>query len=114
MSADIHSYQERDCLVVRLSGRFVEAQYHLHFREAVEEALSGGQKSFVIDLENLEYLNSSGINAFVRVITSLNSHGARVVFTRVPKRINELLNVIKLNALLTIYPSLEEGLQSLN
>lgn len=114
MSAEIRSYEQSHCRVIHLSGRFVEAENHNDFKQSIDEALASGQKGFVIDMQGLEYLNSSGINAIVRGITALNTHGARVVFTRVPDRINDLLNVIKLNALLTIYPSLEEGLQSLN
>ncbi len=114
MSAEIHSYEEQDCRVIKLSGRFVEVENHNDFRANIQDALRNGKKDFVIDLKGLEYLNSSGINAIVRGIAAMNESGARVVFTRVPDRITELLNVIKLNALLTIYPSIEEGLQSLN
>lgn len=114
MNAQLETYRKDHCMICQLSGRFVEANDHDAFFDWFTKSVADGHKKFVIDFNQLEYMNSSGVNQLVKVIKLLNEAKASLVFTRVPERIDQLLNIIKLNALLTIHTSLEEGIQSLN
>lgn len=114
MNAQLDTYEKNRCQICGLSGRFVEASDHEAFVNWFTQSVAAGNKKFVIDFHELEYMNSSGVNQLVKVIKLLNEANASLVFTRVPERIDQLLNIIKLNALLTIHTSLEEGIQSLN
>lgn len=108
------SFDREECAVFQLSGRFVEDDDHRDLLDRVALAADNGRERFVFDLANLSYINSSGINVIVKIVKQLNDKRARLVFTSVPEKINELLTIMKLNAVLAIQPSLEEGIQSLN
>jgi anti-anti-sigma factor len=101
------------CLI-NLSGRFVEDESDLALIEQVETQCALGQSRFIIDLSALSYMNSTGINLLVKCIKRLNDRQAKLVFTAVPEHILELLNIIQLNSIIHISPSIEEGIQTLN
>jgi anti-sigma B factor antagonist len=101
------------CLI-RLSGRFVEDESDVALIEQVETQCALGQTRFIIDLSGLNYMNSTGINLLVKCIKRLNERNAQLVFTAAPNHIVELLGIIKLNSIIHISPSLEEGIQTLN
>ncbi len=114
MSKDIEAFEKGDCMVYRVTGRFVEDESHQALLRQVEHATERDFKKFLVDLEGLEYVNSSGINLLVKMVKHLNQHKAQLVFTSVPDKVRELLTIIKLNAVLDIHPSMDDGIQSLN
>ncbi len=114
MSSQFETYQERTCQVIKLQGRFVEDDEHAEFLTNIQTLSEKGSSKFVIDLKELNYINSSGINLLVKLVKYLNERDGKIVFTSVPENINELLTIIGLNAVFTIQPSINEGLQYLN
>lgn len=114
MSEQFEMYTESTCAVFKLKGRFVEDESHKDFFNEIKEACENGNKKFIIDLTELTYINSSGINLLVKLVKYLNAEEGKIVFTGVPDNINELLTIIGLNAVFAIEPSIKEGLQQLN
>lgn len=114
MSDQFEMYTESTCSVFKLKGRFVEDDSHKEFFNEIKDACEAGNKKFIIDLTELTYINSSGINLLVKLVKYLNAEEGQIVFTGVPENINELLTIIGLNAVFAIEPSIEEGLQQLN
>lgn len=101
------------CLI-ELSGRFIEDASDVMLVEQIDGQCKQGKAHFIIDLSALTYMNSTGINLLVKCIKRLNDCQARVVFTSAPDHILELLNIIQLNSIIHISPSIEEGIQNLN
>ncbi|MFT4879743.1 MAG: anti-anti-sigma factor [Flavobacteriales bacterium] len=114
MSSQFETYPERTCQVIKLQGRFVEDEEHAGFLKNIQDLCDAGESKFVIDLKELKYINSSGINLLVKLVKYLNGKEGKIVFTSVPEKINELLTIIGLNAVFAIQPSINEGLQYLN
>ena len=114
MSSQFETYPERTCQVIKLQGRFVEDEEHTGFLKNIKDLCDAGESKFVIDLKELKYINSSGINLLVKLVKYLNGKEGKIVFTSVPENINELLTIIGLNAVFAIQPSINEGLQYLN
>lgn len=100
--------------VISLTGRFIDLSDDPDFHELIDKELQDGNSFFIIDLGSLTHMNSNGINAIVKAVKRINEAKGRVVFTQVPDHINELLSIIKLNAILEIAPSVEDGIQRLN
>lgn len=103
-----------NCMVLEVRGMLIENDNYEDLRLFVDQSIREGQRKFVIDLGNLRLINSSGINLLVGIIKRINEHDGQVVFTRVPDKVTELLNIIRLNAMLSLKNSIDEGIQSLN
>jgi anti-anti-sigma factor len=113
MSLTVDTSTETGCCIFRLAGRFIETTNDSSLIDAAESACTDGCRKFVVDLSALTHMNSSGINLLVKTIKRINHDEGRVIFAAVPPNINELLGVIKLNAVLEIKPSVEDGINAL-
>ncbi len=102
-----------DCHLIELSGRFIENETDRSVHEEAVKLTRSGCKHFLVDLGALTHINSVGINMLVKMVKLINHNQGRVVFINVPQHIIELLTIIKLNAILEIAPSLQEGLNTL-
>lgn len=107
------SYLRNRLKVIHLKGKFIEHETAGNLLAELQSDVSNKTTAFVIDLKDLQYVNSVGISSIVKLIHMVNLHNGRLVFSNVPERIKELLELIKLNSVLSICDSEEDGIQAL-
>ncbi|GEM_PF-1081727 len=107
------SYLRGNCSIYRLQGRLVEQKQADSLLLDIRSELNASGKSFIIDMAGIEYLNSTGIGDMIRLIRLVNKEKGKLVFVKVPQKISDLLEIIRLNCLLTICNNEEEAIQSL-
>lgn len=76
----------------------------------VEEQITEGFNEFVIDMGQMEYMNSSGLNVLISILTRSRSVGGDVAIINVSEKIQQVLLVARLNSMFAVHDSLEEGL----
>lgn len=113
MNLMVDHHSGTGCTVMKLMGRFIEDETDQSLLSAIHDALQSDCHKFIIDLEGLSHINSSGINMLVKTVKLINGHGGRSVFIAVPPKIEELLEIIKLNAVFEIAPDFDAGLNAL-
>jgi anti-anti-sigma factor len=67
------------------------------FGEAALEVISYGKRRLLIDMAGVEYLDSTGVGAIIRIILRMTREGGRVAFVGLrptPRRVLEMSNVI--------------------
>lgn len=111
--ASYDSYLRGDCFVARLHGRFIEHGQAAALIAEIGDELGKSRKHFVIDLAGVEYLNSAGIGDIISLIRIINKAKAQLVFVKVPQKVKELLEIIRLNCMLDVCSNEEEAIQSL-
>lgn len=104
----------KDGAVLRLVGRFLEQNTNSDLLDEVDQLLARNVHKFVINLEKVEYLNSSGISIFVQMVSRVNRQGGNLVFAGAPERIRTLLDVMKLNAVFDIIETESAAKSQLN
>jgi anti-anti-sigma factor len=107
------SYLRNRYKVIHLKGKFIEHETARALIEELEQDVKQQTKRFLIDLKGLEYINSVGINSIVRLVHLINLNNGSLVFSNVPERITELLELIRLNSVLSICKTEDEGEQVL-
>lgn len=110
MSHQYHIQTAQACCIATLKGSYLENFIDKDFLKGVESELEKGIKRVVVALAQLEYINSSGINTLVRLIHLVKKHDGRIAFAEVPAKINELLEIIQLNSMLTINNKIEDSI----
>lgn len=68
-----------------------------------------GARSFVLDCDQLRYVNSSGFGELIRYSDRLKDRGGVLVLARVPPKVAIILEMLGLKSLIPIVASLEEG-----
>lgn len=80
------------------------------FESGLAKALDReGTKSFLLDCEELRYVNSSGFGELIRYSDHLRERGGVLVMARVPPKVAIILEMLGLKSLIPIATSLDEG-----
>jgi len=85
--------------IVDLSGRITLGDGSNILRDTVRDLLSKGNKKMVLNLKDVNYVDSSGIGELVKAHTTSKEHGGELKLLNVPKRIHDLLQITKLHTL---------------
>ncbi|MCB0497880.1 MAG: STAS domain-containing protein [Cyclobacteriaceae bacterium] len=81
---------------------------------AVEENLNVDNRNIILDLAEVNYINSAGINVLLTVLTSVRNKEGELVLASISEKVKSLLVITKLNSIFTVKNSVEESLQFIN
>ena len=101
--------EENSIILVKLSGRILENEQTSRLLSEVDNSLSEENNKIVLDLENIEYINSNGLNCFIQLLTKARNKGGEAVIVNVPEKIKKLLLISKLNTVFTIKDNVEQA-----
>lgn len=80
----------------------------------IEDKVTTGENKFLLNLADLKYLNSSGLNIMINILTKARKAGGDVAICNVNKKVRELLVITKLNSVFNVCENVEEGIDILN
>ena len=101
--------EENSILLLKLSGRILDDEQTSKLLSEVNKALSDKINKIVLDIENIEYINSNGLNCFIQLLTKARNMGGDAVIVNVPEKIKKLLLISKLNTVFTIKDSVGQA-----
>jgi anti-sigma B factor antagonist len=90
------SRQVNGVTIVDLSGRITLGEGSAMLRDIVRELVSKGQKSIVLNLGDVSYIDSSGIGELVSAYTTVRNAGGELKLLNLTKKVNDLLQITKL------------------
>lgn len=88
--------------LIGLSGNLIEKGQAIALLEKAEELVQQNCVLWAIDLEKLIYMNSSGLNTLIQLLTKARVAGGEAVLFNMNKKINELILITKLHTLFKI------------
>jgi anti-sigma B factor antagonist len=100
--------------IFSLKGNLIGENDGISLAEAFSEKLDDQTKSFVIDLSELQHINSSGLGVLITLLTKARRVGGDVTIANPSDYINNLLVITKLNTIFHIHDTRQEALDSLS
>lgn len=94
------------------SGRIVLGEESSMLRDEVKRALQDGAKRIVLNLGEVNYIDSSGLGTLVSLHTTALNTGATIKLANLTKRVGDLLQVTKLLTVFEVHPSEYEALEA--
>jgi len=82
--------------IVDLSGRIVLGDGSAGLRDLVHKLVNEGNKKILLNLSNVDYIDSSGLGELVSAFTSMRSQGSELKLFNLTKRVRALLQITKL------------------
>src|SRR5690242_11352624 len=82
--------------IVDLSGRIVLGDGSAGLRDLVHNLVSEGKKKILLNLRNVDYIDSSGLGELVSAFTSMRSQGGELKLLNLTTRVRTLLQITKL------------------
>ncbi len=67
----------------------------------------------VIDMQNVAYIDSSGLATLVELLKKVKQKGGNLSLSQVSEKVKSLFEITKLDRLFSIYPSNEAAIDSL-
>lgn len=113
MSFEYHINLDNEILVVGFRGRLMEREEAAGMLAELEEHFLDGYSNVVIDLSKLDYMNSSGLNVMINLLTKARKEGGDVILSNVSKKIETLFLMTKLNTVFSVAESREEAINQL-
>ena len=101
--------EENSIILLKLSGRILDNEQTSRLLSEVDNTLSDKINKIVLDIENIEYINSNGLNCFIQLLTKARNMGGDAVIVNVPEKIKKLLLISKLNTVFTIKDSVGQA-----
>jgi anti-sigma B factor antagonist len=82
--------------VVDLSGRIKEGEDITVLRDTIEDLLGKGQKKILLNLGDLNHIDSSGVGALLRALTSVRNRGGELKLLHLTKKVHDMLQITNL------------------
>jgi anti-sigma B factor antagonist len=89
--------------VLDLSGRITLGEGSVQIRDAIRDLLGKGRKNILLDLGEVNYIDSSGLGELVSAYTSARNQGAALKLLKLTKKVHDLLQLTKLYTVFDIY-----------
>lgn len=99
--------------VYALKGNLIGETDGIAITESFSERLAEGVRRFVIDLEFLQHINSTGLGVLITLLTKARKVSGELTLANPSSYIQNLLLITKLNTIFTIHDSVEDALQQL-
>jgi anti-sigma B factor antagonist len=89
--------------VVDLSGRITLGEGSTILRDTVRELLGRGQKKILLNLGDVNYIDSSGIGELVSGYTTVTNQGGHLKLLNLTKKVRDLLQITKLYTVFDVF-----------
>ncbi|HVR25266.1 MAG TPA: STAS domain-containing protein [Candidatus Polarisedimenticolia bacterium] len=82
--------------VVDLNGRITLGDETGQLRDAVRQLIAADKKKIVLNLAQVDYIDSSGVGELVSSFTAVRNAGGELKLLNLTKKVRDVLNVTKL------------------
>ena len=94
-----------DVHVLDCSGKITLGQGTMAVRNAILDMLNTGATKVVINLADVNYIDSSGVGELVRSHTTVTNHGGQLRLLCLTKKVQEVMAITKLLTVFQAYDS---------
>lgn len=100
--------------VFRLKGRLMDQHQADRLMTALDNEVDAGHSKVVLDMGELQYMNSTGLNILINVLTRTRNAGGDSLIARVSSSVRQLFVVTKLDSVFIITDTVEDAVAKLN
>lgn len=102
---------ENGKVILKVSGKIMGGDESSRFHGTIHEHLNTGNKNFVVDLKDVDWMNSVGLGMLISALTTVKNGGGRLVLANIDK-IESILTITRLISVFEHYDTREEAMQS--
>jgi len=114
MSMNVKIRHVEGVTVLDLSGKITLGDGSIALREAVRDALSAGSKKILINLADVNYIDSAGLGELVGSYTSVKNAGGELKLLKLSKKVRDLLVITKLLTVFDVKDDEKEAVAAFN
>ncbi len=101
-----------DIVILDMIGKITLGEGTAAVRNEVRNLLKEGSKKILLNLGEVNYVDSSGIGELVSAFTTTSNQGGKLKLLNLTKKLQELLSITKLLTVFEVYENEEEAIKS--
>jgi anti-sigma B factor antagonist len=101
-----------DLMVLDVRGQITLGDETSALREKTKSLVDAGHTKIIVDLAEVNYIDSAGLATLVSLYTSARRQGGDVKLLRLTNRVRGLLQITRLSTVFEIYDDLEAAKKS--
>jgi anti-sigma B factor antagonist len=113
MSLSLKTRKVGDVVVFDLSGKLTIGEPVLLLRETLRTHAGEAQRNFVLNLGDVNYIDSSGLGELVSSYTTIRNKGGDVKLLKLTSKTRDLLQMTKLLTVFDVYDDEAQAIASL-
>jgi anti-sigma B factor antagonist len=98
--------------VLDLSGKITLGEGDTLLKDKLHSLLHQGKKSVLLNLAEVNYVDSAGLGALVSAYTTVTREGGSLKLANITRKLQDLLSITKLLTVFETYESEDEALRS--
>ncbi|KAA3637294.1 MAG: anti-sigma factor antagonist [Calditrichaeota bacterium] len=102
---------EGEIVIIKVSGKIMGGDETTMFHGKIHEYITLNKKSIVVDLADVDWMNSVGLGMLISALTTVKNAGGRLVLANITK-IESILTITRLISVFEHYDSREEAVKS--
>ena len=103
MALTIATREVDGVIVLDLSGRITLGEGSVQLRDAIRELIGKGSKNILLNLGDVNYIDSSGLGELVSAYTTARNQSAGLKLLSLTKKVHDLLQLTKLYTVFDIF-----------
>ena len=103
MALTIASREVDGVTVLDLSGRITLGEGSVQLRDAIRDLIGKGSKNILLNLGDVNYIDSSGLGELVSAFTTSKNQGAQLKLLSLTRKVHDLLQLTKLLTVFDVY-----------
>ncbi len=112
MSVTINSRVSGDVTIVDVAGKITLGDGSAMLRDKVKELSAAGTKKILLNLGEVNYIDSSGIGELVSAFTTISNTGGSLKLLNLTKRVKDLLQITKLYTVFEVFDDEAQAIAS--
>lgn len=112
MSLDIQQREREGVTILDIKGRLTVGDELTHFRDTMAQITKSGVKNVILNLQHVDYIDSTGLGALVMNYTTMQKAGSKVKLLNLNRRNIELLVMTKLTTIFEIFNDEQDAINS--
>ncbi len=109
----IETSTKQDVLIISPKVKHLDSSVSMEFREEIKNFIQQGHAKMIINLDAVDFIDSSGLGALVLGHKEMRKKGVLVVVSS-KETINNMLKLVRLDQVLSIYKNEDDALKSLS
>ena len=101
--------EQDEVVILSLAGKIMGGPEASEIHGKINQLMDDGKLKIVIDLGEVDWMNSSGLGILIDTVTVLKNNNGALRLVNVSDRIQNLLKITKLNTVFDVRESLDEA-----
>ena len=114
MSVKASTRQRGNVTVIDLSGQIKLGEGTSVLRDTVRDLLGKGQKKILLNLGDVNYIDSIGVGELISALTSVRNQGGELKLLRLTKKVRDVLQITKLYTVFHVLDDEAEAIAAFN